>query len=318
MESTHNLWVLVLAAGEGNRVRSLTHDRWGRLAPKQFSSIDGHKTLLESTLERAKRVAPPERIVPIVAAQHTRWWESELTGIPPENVIVQPENRGTAAGILLPLLWITQHDGEATVVILPSDHYVSSEETLNDSLSDAVAAVVRSDAPVVLLGIKPEGPEEDYGWIVPCPGRESCLCRVASFREKPDASTTACLLSQGALLNSFIVVADSRCLLALYRKELPRLWRPFERLIADRGDDSWEKKHLSDLYHSIPSLDFSRDILEGAADSLWVYPVPPCGWTDLGTPQRLTQHVTRCCTLSGQDGIHVTTPGAQMLDRPSA
>jgi mannose-1-phosphate guanylyltransferase len=291
-ELKHHLWVLVLAAGEGKRVSRLTHDRWGQLAPKQFSSIDGNETLLNSTLKRAKRFAPPERIVPIVAAQHRRWWESELVGIPPGNVIVQPENRGTAAGILLPLLWITQHDGEATVVILPSDHYVGSEKTLTRALRNAVSAVSRSEAPVVLLGIKPDGPEDEYGWIVPCPGPESCPHRVASFREKPDASTSACLLRQGALLNSFIMVADNRCLLALYRKELPQLWRPFEQLMGHPNDNRWQEKNLVDLYQSIPSLDFSKDILEEATDTLWVCPVPPCGWTDIGTPERLTQHLT--------------------------
>jgi len=220
---------------------------------------------------------------------YTRLWRGWRSAL----VIVQPENRGTAAGVLLPLLWITQHDREATVVILPSDHHVESEETLNDSLSGAVSAVVRSDTPVVLLGIQPEGPEEEYGWIVPCPGSESCPCRVASFREKPDASTAACLLNQGGLLNSFIVVADSRCLLTLYRTELPLLCRPFERLNADRSGKPWEQEDLFDLYRSIPCTDFSRDILEGAADRLWVYPVPPCGWSDLGTPRRLTMHLTR-------------------------
>ncbi len=274
-------------------MRTLTRDRWGRRAPKQFTSPDGDTTLLGATLRRAGKIAPPEQIVTVVAAQHEHWWKHELKGSPSDNIIVQPENRGTAAGILLPALWIAQHDRSATVVILPSDHYVESEETLNDSLSNAVSAVDRSEAPVVLLGVQPDSPEEEYGWIVPCPGPVNCPHHVESFREKPDAYTAASLWEHGGLLNTFIIVADTRCLLALFHKKVPQLWQPFERTIARSTEETWPKYDLTNLYRSIPSLDFSRDVLEGAADELWVCPVPPCGWTDLGTPQRLGEHFVR-------------------------
>ena len=33
----------------------------------------------------------------------------------------------------------------------------------------------------------------------------------------------------------------------------------------------------------------ARDLLQAVAESLMVLPVPPCGWTDLGTPDRLTR-----------------------------
>lgn len=286
-------WVLVLAAGEGTRVRDLTRDRQGNRAPKQFTSIDGKVTLLGATLRRARRIVPSEQIVTIVAAQHERWWRSELNGVRSDNIIVQPENRGTAAGILLPLIWITRQDRNATVIVLPSDHFVESEETLNGALKQAVSAVTRSEVPIVLLGIKPEGPEEEYGWIVPCAGPENCPHRVASFREKPDACTAAALLGDGALLNTFIILADSRCLLALFKERIPQLWEPFEQTMASHTAESWHQMDFEDLYHSIPSLDFSKDVLEGAAERLWVYPVPSCGWTDLGTSKRLNEHLMR-------------------------
>jgi mannose-1-phosphate guanylyltransferase len=64
MNSNQHIWVVILAAGEGERLRDLTRDRWGQPAPKQYSTIDGQTTLLRTTLERARKIASPERIVP--------------------------------------------------------------------------------------------------------------------------------------------------------------------------------------------------------------------------------------------------------------
>jgi len=291
MYSNKNVWVVILAAGEGKRVRNLTNDRHGNRAPKQYSSLDGTMTLIGATLERAKKISPPERIVPIVAAQHKRWWSLELSEIPSENVVVQPENRGTAAGILLPLLWITSHDPDATVVVLPSDHGIAAEDTLHSAIMNAIGCADDSKPGIVLLGVTPEGPETDYGWIVPCPGGCGCLLPVATFREKPDPTLADSLFSDGALLNSFILVTDASFLLDLFETVVPDLWKSFQPVVSNGRDRPWKEQDVAHLYRSIPVLDFSKDLLEQSAEKLWVYPVPACGWLDLGTPERLTRHL---------------------------
>lgn len=285
-------WALILAAGEGTRVRSLTLDRWGHEAPKQFSSIDGRRSLLATTLERSRRLVPPERVVAIVAAHHRQWWESELEDLPAENVIVQPENRGTASGILLPLLWITQQEEDATIVLLPSDHFVESEDALESAINTCITTMEESDAGVVTLGVEPDCPETEYGWIVPSPSHGTCPpYHVSLFREKPDTETAASLLDQGGLLNSFILVARSAYLLDMFRDQLPDLWQEFSRSLNNGGAKRWGPRNLNRLYHSLPHLDFSKDLLEKTAQRLWVCPVADSGWTDLGTPQRLSEHL---------------------------
>jgi mannose-1-phosphate guanylyltransferase len=44
-----------------------------------------------------------------------------------------------------------------------------------------------------------------------------------------------------------------------------------------------------DLYHALPNIDFSRQVLQGAESMLRVLRVPACGWSDLGTPKRLAK-----------------------------
>jgi mannose-1-phosphate guanylyltransferase len=208
-------------------------------------------------------------------------------------VIPQPENRGTAAGILLPLLRIAGRDPEARLVILPSDHGVSSEETLHSAITEAISLSTCSKLDLVLLGVRPDGPETGYGWIVPRPGGQGRLSPVASFHEKPDALTAAALLAQGGLLNSLILIAGARFLLALFETVLPPLWRVMQPLLGKTRDGLRFEPDLVGLYRSVPSFDFSKDVLELVAPDLWVQPVPECGWLDLGTPERLTGHLFR-------------------------
>jgi hypothetical protein len=59
------------------------------------------------------------------------------------------------------------------------------------------------------------------------------------------------------------------------------------------------------LYENLPTVDFSRDILAGEEPHLSVLSVPPCGWSDLGTPKRVAQvlyKVPRPTALSRWDG----------------
>lgn len=71
------------------------------------------------------------------------------------------------------------------------------------------------------------------------------------------------------------------------------------------------KPALGELYERLPNLDFSRNVLEGAEDTLRVLAVPGCGWSDLGTPQRVAECVRRCnASLTAQQQVR---PGVVTL-----
>jgi mannose-1-phosphate guanylyltransferase len=119
--------------------------------------------MLRWTIKRAERLVDKSRIVAIVARKHRRWWETELSDLPEGNVLIQPEDKGTAAGILLPLLTILARDADARVLVLPCDHYVDDEELLHDSLLNAGRVAHALLRHVVLVGMTPTDESEDYG-----------------------------------------------------------------------------------------------------------------------------------------------------------
>jgi mannose-1-phosphate guanylyltransferase len=182
-------WAIVLAAGAGSRLRTLTTDERGS-TPKQFCSLSGGESLLELSLARAERLVPRSRVLVIVAAEHETHWRAQLRHLPRGNVIVQPRNRGTAPGLVLPLLTVCSRDPDPTVVVLPSDHYVHDEVELGRALLRACHGVESGSASIVPLGIAAEYPATDYGWITPGRG-VGPFKPVEAFVEKPSWSGAA-------------------------------------------------------------------------------------------------------------------------------
>jgi mannose-1-phosphate guanylyltransferase len=273
-----NTWALVLAGGDGTRLQGLTRNVHGVVVPKQYCSLLGGPSLLQEALQRAATVAPMQRVCAVVAAQHRHWWTSMLKYLPSRNVIVQPHNRGTAHGVLLPLLRIIERDPDATVVMLPADHHLRREEILIESLRSAADLAHQDADSVYLLGLEPDEPDTELGYILPaCSSREGA-CPVLKFVEKPSESRAKALLQQGALWNSFMIAASARALLRLFDST-------FDSAISAMRDLGGAEMDMA--YQHLRSVDFSRDVLQGRAGGLKVLPVPPCGWTDLGTPKRV-------------------------------
>jgi len=240
--------------------------------------------MLRWALERACSVVPKEHVVIVVAEQHRRFWEHELSDFPLENVVVQPRNRGTGAGLLLPLLRLCQHrDALARVLVLASDHYVEDERTLRESLDLALDAGGREGGRLLLLGMTPNGLDHDFGWIVPASRASGGIRRVAHFAEKPGPEEAQALMRRGALVNSLMLVAPAELIQRLYRETLPEIFGA----LLDCPNDAGGHEQLDEVYESIPTSDFSRDVLARSICHLSVVRVPRCGWSDLGTPERL-------------------------------
>ena len=278
-------WAIVLAGGDGTRLGTLTRDRTGNVVPKQFCSLTGGASLLEQTVARANAVVSPERITTVVCAHHAHHWTSSLHMLDARGIVVQPANRGTALGILLPLLRIIERDPDACIVILPSDHYVHDEAVLEDAMRTALTEVRRNAIGVALLGIEAEHADPELGYIVPGCEPRGRFETVRRFVEKPPAEEAGRLCREGAVWNSFIVVCRARSLLDLYmachRTSVETL-----RAIAC-------SPALAQRFSELPSIDFSRDVVTGQETQVALVRMPPCGWNDLGTPERVARTLAR-------------------------
>ena len=292
MRPANRTWAVVLAAGEGTRLASLTRDASGNSVPKQFCSLNGGSALVHDALQRARHIAPPEQVCAIVAQQHSRYWRKAPHALPARNVIVQPQNRGTANGVLLCVLAILERDPLARIVFLPADHFVLDESALARALRDLALHLNHNPDGLTLIGIEPDEPDPELGYIVPGRTLSDGSRTVARFVEKPPPRTARDLLDAKALWNSFIFGATGSTLLGLLRAQLGVSVEDMAIALA-RDAQSNQRSALTELYERLPMVDFSRAVVQHAPQTLRVITAPACGWTDLGTPRRVADTLTR-------------------------
>ncbi len=289
MRVSGNTWAVVLAAGDGTRLATLTTDSAGNAVPKQFCSLSGGKSLLQEAVLRANRVVPAERVCVLVSEQHRRYWPQARWTVRHENVIVQPANRGTAHGVLLGVLSILERDPFARIVFLPADHHVQDESALAEAIRSAATHLTRDSAGLVLIGIEPDEPDPELGYIVPGRVLKDGAQTVRRFVEKPKLALASQLLESGALWNSFIFGAHASSLLSLFRQRIPD---SVDAMATAMARDDREQAFAA-LYKEMPFVDFSRAITQGCEDSLRVVAAASCGWSDLGTPMRVAEALRR-------------------------
>ena len=218
-------WGVILAGGDGTRLRRLTRLACGDDRPKQFCPLIGDDTLLEQTRIRAERSVPAERILFPLTRTHRDFYLREQ-GIRPSQRIVQPMNKGTAPPIIYSLLSIEQNDNGAMVAILPCDHHYSDERAFTAALESAFDVAARHRGSVMLLGALPRGPQTEYGWIELGPssgGADSASFHVRRFCEKPSFHVARQLLERGALWNTFVMVGHVRGFLEMVKAARPGL-----------------------------------------------------------------------------------------------
>jgi mannose-1-phosphate guanylyltransferase len=294
--TTDQLWSIILAGGEGTRLRPLVYRWLGRLTPKQYCAFVGTRSMFQHTLDRATRLTPPDRVVVVVAQSHRREALGQLDGRGSSTILFQPANRDTAAGVFLPLTYIRAKAPQTTVVLYPSDHFVYPEDRFLDAVRRAVQIAEARPDRVVMLGVAPDRLDLDYGWIQPgqpladLPGEP--VLAVHSFLEKPGATQIDTAIRTGALWNTLVFAANVDLLWRLGWQCLPDMMPLFERLSQAIGGPE-EGRVLKAMYRDMPAKNFSSDLLQCVSEKLVVVELTGVLWSDWGKPERIIETLRR-------------------------
>jgi len=294
--SCPSVWVVILAGGEGNRLRQFVRLVLGAERPKQFCCIVGTRSMLRHTWDRARQIVPPDQIVTVITAGQERHLEDEPSGGVSQHVLVQPANKETGPGVLLPLLWIAQRAPAATVVVFPADHFIWEEARFLAYVRAAVRASQCFRDRLVILGVEADGPEQSYGWVAPGPpcdaGTGVELYQVRRFWEKPDRETAARLFASGHFWNTFVLAGHLQAFMRAASEALPDTLRSLSAAAPFLGT-RYEAEALALAYRRLLPANFSRTLLAGQPDVLLTMPARGVYWSDWGDPQRILRTLRR-------------------------
>ena len=113
--------------------------------------------------------------------------ELRHANITPADIILEPAARNTAPANAVAALRLVEHDANAVMLVLPSDHVIKDTAAFRSNI--AAGAELVADGHLVTFGVAPSHPETGYGYIHQGEALGDKGWKVASFVEKPDQKT---------------------------------------------------------------------------------------------------------------------------------
>jgi len=293
---------VILAGGAGERFWPASRAR----RPKPFLRIDDGRSLLASTLSRARRFASRGAVWVVCGADHADAIRRS-TRLPARRILVEPRRCNTAMAVAMASAWIAREEPDAVIAVLPADHRIPDERAFAAAIRRAARAAADGGA-IVTLGVRPTRPDTGYGYIrlgAPAGRAWPGLHRVRRFVEKPDAARARRYASSGEhLWNAGIFVFGAPTLLREAQRCAPGLYRAVAPLLRSRGRPG--ARLLARCYRGAPSLPIDVAVMERSS-AVWTLPVV-FHWSDVGTWSSLADE------LGVAPGVTRTVGGELLYD----
>jgi mannose-1-phosphate guanylyltransferase len=300
--------IVINAGGLGTRLWPLSSNQ----LPKQFSTLIGDKSLLQTTYYRLLSHFGAENIWVNTNHQFTELVKTQLPEIPLQNILSEPERRDTFAAVAGHAAVVAGFTGvDENILFVNSDHNIephSSVENLVNAFKKIDASLSAGEFGLIIAGIKPTTPSSQFGYIeIGQTSKEKSLIspvKVESFKEKPDLATATQFLKAGNYLWNFGSFAFKYSNL----KQILVSVSPHSVDILESF--RIQKKILPFGFKSLVKNSFDYEVIE-KVDNLGVIAIELETWEDIGNYEVLLKYLNEAEDLS-QDckGNHVEISGS--------
>ena len=268
-------YAVILAGGVGSRFWPFSRE----LEPKQFITIVGKESLLQNTIRRLSGLISAKKVYIITNKSYFYELKKQIEKfrIPESNILLEPEGKNTAPAIGLSARLIEKQNKDATLIVLPADHYIKDIARFKSALRQAILCA--QDNFLVTLGIRPGKPSTGYGYIKighqsPVTSHQYRYYTVEKFLEKPSLKNAKRYSADKRYFwNSGMFVWKVSVFMEELKRSLPDLYSQLS-LIQTHED-------ISKIWPEIKPISVDYGIME---HSKRIALIPAdFGWSDLGS-----------------------------------
>jgi mannose-1-phosphate guanylyltransferase len=292
-----SLYAVILAGGTGTRFWPASR----RMLPKQFLTLVGSRTMLQTTVERCQPWIPLQRVRIVTNAIQAPEVSAELPDLDASHIIIEPCGRNTAPCIGLAAAQLIEQDPNAVMVVLPSDHVIQPTAVFREAVLEAARIVHNTPETFVLFGVPPTYPATGFGYIErgePSTGVRSF--RVQAFREKPTQDVAEQFIQTGNYYwNCGIFVWRADAILNALQEFQPQIFEGLQRIQVESRTKGWPQALEAGFPH-LKSISIDHGVLEKAREVVVLE--APFQWDDVGSwlaLQRLLGSDEHGNTISG-------------------
>ena len=279
-------YAVIMAGGTGKRLWPLSRESH----PKQVLKLINGQTLLRKCFDRLTPIFDNSKIIVQCNAQYVDLVLENLPELPRDNVIAEPAVRDTAGAIGLSAAVLSKKDADATMLVVTADQVIEPIEDFASVANDALAYVNSNPETLVTFGIKPTSPSSQFGYVEYGDVAQKCdsgneVCKVNSFKEKPDTATAQQYLETGNYnWNSGMFAWKAKTILERLFTNLPGMKTPLTK-IRDVWGSPQQEKTLQETFVDVPKISIDYAVMEKDPQ---VYSIKlDCSWLDMGSFEAL-------------------------------
>ncbi|MFQ6604946.1 MAG: mannose-1-phosphate guanylyltransferase [Fidelibacterota bacterium] len=266
-----------MAGGSGTRFWPYSRKQ----RPKQLLNIIGDHSMLQMTVDRFAKMKFIKDIYIVTRADLAETIAAEVTGINPENIIIEPEGKNTAPCIGLAALILKSRAENAIMGVFPADHLIVGHKAFENAVRTAFHLAKKNHS-LVTIGITPTYAATGYGYVQYLPESDMDhldAYHVKTFAEKPHKALAERFLASGDFLwngGMFIWQVDTLFdALKTYMPDLYTSLTAIEKRLA-------EKKAFHDIWAKISPESIDYGLMEKIKSHLYVVKAK-FRWSDLGS-----------------------------------
>ncbi len=267
--------VVILAGGGG--VRLWPASRAGK--PKQFLSIPSGDSLLQATVNRAKKLVPEDRIWIVTLKDYVKLTQKQLPKFNPAQIFGEPEGKNSAPAICAITLYLQAlRKKPTTVLVLTADHLIPMSDRFISTMKKGMKRAAEGHS-LITFGLKVKSPRTDFGYIHAQGKLKNGVRSVKRFVEKPPINLAKKFAqSKDYYWNSGMFVWRSDVFSREMLEHAHDIFSPMSKL-------DWTprsiKQHLPSIYASLKGRSIDYALMERSA---CVEVVPSSFvWSDVGT-----------------------------------